>query len=113
MTDRIVVLSACATEREAEAIARRLVEKRLAACVNLIPRVRSIYRWQDRIEDAKETMLVIKSTRGLFADLSKELSAMHSYQVPEIIALPIVEGSDSYLDWIGRETRQERVDESR
>jgi len=110
MTDRIVVLSACATEREAETIARDLVEKRLAACVNLIPHVRSIYRWEGRVEDAKETMLVIKSTRGLFAELARELSAMHSYQVPEVIALPVVDGAEPYLDWIGRETRQ-RVDE--
>jgi len=110
MTDRIVVLSACATEREAETIARYLVEKRLAACVNLIPHVRSIYRWEGRVEDAKETMLVIKSTRGLFAELARELSAMHSYQVPEVIALPVVDGAEPYLDWIGRETRQ-RVDE--
>ena len=98
MTDKIVVLSACGTEREAETIARRLVEKRLAACVNLIPHVHSVYRWKGRVEDAKETILVIKSTRGLFAELTRELSAMHSYKVPEAIALPVVDGLEPYLD---------------
>jgi periplasmic divalent cation tolerance protein len=103
MTDKIVVLSACASEEEAARIARGLVEKRLAACVNVLPGVRSIYRWKGVIEDEPEVMLVIKSSRALFNQLRIELERMHSYEVPEAIAIPVVEGSEPYLAWMERE----------
>jgi len=103
MTDKIVVLSACSSARQAERIARRLVEKRLAACVNVISGARSIYRWRGQIEDAREWLLVIKSRRGLFDALRAELEGMHTYEVPEIIALSIIEGSKEYLNWMERE----------
>src|SRR5580658_2168369 len=102
MTDKIVVLSTCASPEEAERIARALVEKRLAACVNVLPAVRSIYRWKDAIEDQQETLLVIKSSRGLFDALRAQIEKMHSYEVPEIIALPMVDGAEAYLEWMGR-----------
>jgi periplasmic divalent cation tolerance protein len=104
MTDKIVVLCTCASEDEALAIARQLVEKRLAACVNLVRGVRSIYRWQGNVEDSEEVLLVIKSRRPLFDALRKAVAAAHSYQVPEIIALPVIDGAPSYLDWIDAET---------
>lgn len=104
MTDKIVVLSTCETEDQARAIARHLVEKRLAACVNIVPGARSIYRWKDAIEEAAEFVLLIKSRRDLFPELRAELTRMHSYEVPEVIALPIVDGSESYLSWLDRET---------
>jgi periplasmic divalent cation tolerance protein len=103
MTDKIVVLSACASPEEAERIARALVEKRLAACVNVMPAIRSIYRWKDGIEDQQETLLVIKSSRGLFGPLRAQIEKMHSYEVPEVIALPIVAGAEGYLEWMSRE----------
>jgi periplasmic divalent cation tolerance protein len=103
MTDKIVVLSACDSEQEAVQVARSLVEKRLAACVNIVPGARSIYRWKDGIEDSPEWILVIKSRRGLFPALSSEISRLHTYEVPEAIALPVVAGSESYLAWLDRE----------
>ena len=103
MTDKIVVLSTCASPEEAERIARALVEKRLAACVNVLPGNRSVYRWKGAVEDASEVLLVIKSSRALFAQLRGELEKLHSYEVPEVIALPVVDGSERYLGWMDRE----------
>jgi periplasmic divalent cation tolerance protein len=103
MTDKIVVLSACASPEEAERIARMLVEKRLAACVNILPGVRSIYRWNGVVENEAEVALVIKSSRALFNQLRMELERMHSYEVPEAIAIAVVEGSERYLGWMERE----------
>ena len=100
MTDKIVVLSTCDSEEQAKRIARHLVEQRLAACVNILPGARSIYRWKDQIEDTSELVLVIKSRRDLFDALRVELEKMHSYEVPEIIALPVVEGAANYLNWL-------------
>ena len=103
MTDKIVVLSTCGSPEEAERIARALVSKRLAACVNLLPAVRSIYRWKGAVEDAQETLLVIKSSRALFDELRAEIEKLHSYEVAEVVAMPIVDGSEAYLEWLGRE----------
>ena len=103
MTDKIVVLSTCASPEDAARIARSLVEKKLAACVNVMPAVRSFYRWQGAIEDDQESLLVIKSSRGLFDQLRAELEKLHSYEVPEVIAVPIVDGSEGYLEWLERE----------
>jgi periplasmic divalent cation tolerance protein len=103
MTDKIVVLSTCGSIMEAETIARRLVEKKLAACVNVLPGVRSIYHWKGAVEDSAEFMLVIKSSRALFNELRAELEKAHSYEVPELIAMPIVDGSEQYLAWMERE----------
>jgi periplasmic divalent cation tolerance protein len=99
MTDKIVVLSTCATEAEAEKLARELVESRLAACVNVLPGVRSIYRWQGHVETAAEWLLIIKSSRELFPELRAALEKGHSYEVPEMLALPVVEGAPNYLNW--------------
>jgi periplasmic divalent cation tolerance protein len=103
VTDKIVLLSTCDSEESAAHLARHLVEQRLAACVNILPRVRSIYRWKDKIEDAPEFLLVIKSRRDLFAALRSEIEKIHTYEVPEIIALPVVDGSEGYLGWLDRE----------
>jgi periplasmic divalent cation tolerance protein len=103
MTDKIVVFSTCASAEEAQRMARSLVEKRLAACVNVIPGIRSVYRWKDAIEDEEEVLLLIKTSRALLEELREEIERLHSYEVPEVIALPIVDGSERYLSWIARE----------
>jgi len=103
MTDKIVVLTNCGSADEAAKIARALVEKKLAACVNVMPAGRSIYRWKGVIEDQQESLLVIKSSRALFNDLRVEIEKLHSYEVPEVIAVPIVDGSEGYLEWLDRE----------
>ena len=99
MTDKIVVLTTCDSEQHAEKLARHLVEQRVAACVNLLPKARSIYRWNEKIEDSTEWMLIIKSRRDLFAALRAEIQKLHTYETPELIALPVVDGSESYLAW--------------
>jgi len=98
-----VVLSTCGSAEEAAKIARALVEKKLAACVNVMPAVRSFYRWKGVIEDEQESLLVIKSSRALFNDLRVEIEKLHSYEVPEVIAVPVVDGSEGYLEWLDRE----------
>lgn len=102
MTDKIVVLSACDSEENATVLARTLVERNLAACVNIVPGARSIYRWQGSMEDSAEWLLVIKSRRDLFDQLRDVIATAHSYEVPEVIALPVVDGSEAYLSWIDR-----------
>jgi periplasmic divalent cation tolerance protein len=103
VTDKIVVLSTCESEEEAKSLAHHLVEKRLAACVNILPGAVSVYRWKGQIEQAPEFLLMIKSRRDLFAALRAELELKHSYEVPEIIALPVVDGSGTYLNWLDGE----------
>ncbi len=101
MTDKIVVLVTCGSAREARTIARELVERRLAACVNVAEApVHSIYRWKGKVESAREYLLVLKSSRRRFAALEAAVRKLHSYDVPEIIALPVVAGSRAYLHWI-------------
>ena len=100
MTDKIVILSTCANEVEAERFARELVDAHLAACVNLIPHIRSFYRWKGKVETSDEYLLVIKTSRSLFDSVRMILEKTHSYEVPEAIALQIVEGSENYLNWI-------------
>jgi periplasmic divalent cation tolerance protein len=103
MTDKIVVLSTVASAEDAQRVARALVEKKLAACVNVIPGIRSVYRWEDAIVDEEEVLLVIKSSRALIQELTDEIERLHSYEVPEVIALPVVEGAERYLAWMNRE----------
>lgn len=100
MSEPIVVLVTCGSEEEALKIANSLVEDRLAACVNLISPVRSIYRWEEKIWDEREWILFIKTEKQRFEDLEKMVKSLHSYSVPEIIALPIIEGASSYLNWL-------------
>ena len=100
MTNNIVVLSTCGSADEAERIARQLVEARLAACVNVIMQIRSFYWWKGKIEDSGEWLLVIKTSRGLFERVRLVLEGAHSYELPEVLALPVVEGSPNYLTWL-------------
>jgi periplasmic divalent cation tolerance protein len=99
--ENIVILTNCASRKEAQKIAHVLVEKRLAACVNAVASpVESIYRWKGKLETAKEFPLIIKTSRAKFAAVERAIREIHSYDVPEIIALPIVEGSRAYLSWL-------------
>jgi periplasmic divalent cation tolerance protein len=103
MTEKIVVFSNCGSEEEAMRVARTLVGARLAACVNILPKIQSVYRWKGAIEEESEWMLVIKSTRPLLAKLQDELRKVHSYEVPEVLAIPVVDGSSDYLSWMDSE----------
>jgi periplasmic divalent cation tolerance protein len=100
MTDKIVVLTTADSLQEARKIARTLVEAKLAACVNLLPPVESIYAWQGKIEKSRERLLVIKTSREVFPKVEAEIRKLHSYATPEIICLPIVNGSRDYLGWL-------------
>ncbi len=82
-------------------IARLLVERQVAACINLVPQIRSIYRWQGKVEDSTEWLLIIKTSQARFQSLREALAAAHSYEIPEILALPVVDGSPEYLSWLG------------
>jgi len=103
-SEPIVVFVTCGSEEEALKIANALVEEHLAACVNLVSPIRSIYRWGEKICDEKEWLLIIKTQRQRFEELEKKVKSLHSYSVPEIISLPIAEGSSSYLNWIRENT---------
>ena len=100
MTDKVVVLVTCANAEEAGKIATAIVEQRLAACANIVSGIRSVYRWEGKIQDDQEALLIIKTTRERFAALRDAIEKLHGYSVPEIIALPIVEGAERYLNWI-------------
>jgi len=105
MTDKIVVFCTCATEEEAGKLAQVLVEARVAACVTILPGARSIYRWQGAIESSAECLLMIKSSRRLFEALCVTLERAHSYEVPEVLALPVVDGAANYLNWLEAQLR--------
>ncbi len=96
----LVVLCTVSSLEEGRRLARELVDQRLAACVNLIPKVESIYRWQGAVESAEEVLLVMKTTPVRFAELRDKIAELHSYDVPEILALPVTDGSAAYLEWL-------------
>ncbi len=100
MTDKVVVFVTSADANEAEQIARALVEKRLAACVNVIPQIRSFYRWEGAVQQDNEFLLVIKTSRALFDKVRLEVESLHSYHVPEMICLSIVAGAENYMAWL-------------
>lgn len=104
MAEEIVVLVTASSIKEAEKIARHLVDGRLAACVNILPEVRSVFRWQGQLNVESETLLIIKSISVRLDAITKKVKELHSYEVPEIIALPIIGGSADYLDWLRRES---------
>ncbi len=104
MPEPIVVLVTCGSEEEALKIAKALVEEHLGACVNIVSPIRSIYRWEGRVWDEKEWLLIIKTQKQRFEELEKKVKSLHSYSAPEIISLPITEGSSAYLNWIKENT---------
>jgi periplasmic divalent cation tolerance protein len=98
--EAIVVYITSPNEDEAAKIAKTIVEERLAGCVNIVKGIRSIYSWQGKIEDDTEVLMIVKTHRHLFETLKRRVKELHSYTVPEIIALPIIEGSEDYLNWL-------------
>lgn len=100
MTEEVVILITAGCDEEAEKIARSLVAERLAACVNIIPGIRSIFFWDNRTQEERETLLIAKSRASLMEKITARVKELHSYSVPEVIALPIIAGSKSYLDWV-------------
>ena len=100
MTDYLVVLSTVGKAEDAERIGRALVEGGLAACVNVLPAVTSIYRWKGKLEKEEERLLVIKTRADRFEALREALVALHPYEVPEVLALPVAAGHPPYLEWL-------------
>jgi periplasmic divalent cation tolerance protein len=100
MTDKIIIFSTAGSVKEAGAIAQALVERKLAACVNIVPRITSIYRWKDKVEQAEEWLLVIKTTRTAFDGVRAAIRELHSYDVPECISFSVDDGNEDYLKWI-------------
>ena len=107
MEQALLVLTNLADMASAQALARALVERRLAACVNVLPAVQSTYRWNGAVEEAAEVTLLIKTTAARYGELEQAIRALHPYELPEVIAVPVSAGSPAYLGWIAQETRKE------
>src|SRR5256885_1082158 len=105
MTDKIVIVTACETAEEADRIAQQLVEQQLAGCVNILGGARSVYRWKGAVEKASEILLLIKTSRRLLVEVEAVIATHHSYELPECIAIPIVDGSERYLAWLEQALR--------
>ncbi|HKT51140.1 MAG TPA: divalent-cation tolerance protein CutA [Candidatus Angelobacter sp.] len=105
MTDTRIVLTTAGSPQEAEKIARALVERRLAACVNVIPQIQSVYRWKQKIEQETEWLLIIKTRLNMFESVRDAIKELHSYDLPECIMLDVSDGSEAYLNWINENTR--------
>lgn len=105
VTDVVLILTTVPAAARADAIARSLVDERLAACVNVLSPMTSFYRWQGKIEQEEERQMVIKTTRDRVASVQTRLRDLHAYEVPEFLVLPVSDGSTGYLDWVRNETR--------
>lgn len=106
MTDKVVLFSTCPDMAEAERLASHLVETRLAACVNAVPAIRSFYRWKGKVNNDPEVLLVIKTARDRVDAVRAEIEKLHTYELPELIALQIVDGAPNYLSWLDSELTQ-------
>jgi periplasmic divalent cation tolerance protein len=100
MTDKRIVLSTAGSQEEARAVARALVDRRLAACVNIVSSLESVYRWQEKVDSAQEWLLIIKTTEAAFPKVRDAIAELHSYDLPECVMLAIEDGSTEYLKWI-------------
>ena len=105
MTDKMLVLTTVGTQEEARKLGRALVERLLAACVNIVPKMKSIYRWEGEIEEAEEWLLIVKTTRPAFERVREAILELHSYELPECISVTIDDGSVGYLSWIGQSVK--------
>jgi periplasmic divalent cation tolerance protein len=109
MSDYILVFVTTASAQEAEQLGKTLVEKRLAACGNIVQDIHSVFWWKETIETEQEALLILKSRAELFPTIINEVKSLHSYEVPEIIAIPIISGSEDYLKWIYEETQKDHM----
>ncbi|MDH5599836.1 MAG: divalent-cation tolerance protein CutA [Gammaproteobacteria bacterium] len=109
MDNYILVLNTCNSAEIASKIAETLVSKKLAACVNIVNGVESVYQWQEKIEHDKELLLIIKTRQSLFSQLEHEIQELHDYELPEIIAVPIEAGEKNYLNWIKSATNATEI----
>lgn len=107
MRQVLLILTNAPDQATAHSIARSLVEQKLVACVNLLPGIRSVYRWQGAIEEAAEVTMLIKTTQERYADVEAAIRLVHPYEVPEIIALPVTAGLPAYLEWVALETKKD------
>jgi periplasmic divalent cation tolerance protein len=105
VTDKVVIMVTASSRRECRKIARRLIEEKLAACVNITQPIQSVYRWEGKIDQSKEFLMLIKTSRALFPQIKAEIDLVHSYHTPEIICLPIIDGSPNYLQWVSDSVR--------
>src|SRR5579862_3024668 len=101
MTDKRIVLTTAGSEDEARKIARHLIEHRLAACVNIVPRIESIYRWEEKVESSDEYWLLIKTSADRFPQVRDAIRELHSYELPECVAIGVEDGTPEYLQWLG------------
>jgi periplasmic divalent cation tolerance protein len=108
MTNKRIVLTTTGSEAEAQKIARHLVESRMAACVNIIPQIASVYRWQGKVEEACEWLLLIKTTADVFETVREAIAHLHSYELPECVCLTVEDGSPDYLQWIADSVADEK-----
>jgi periplasmic divalent cation tolerance protein len=104
MTEARIVLTTAGSAEEATRISRAIVERRLAACVNIVPQLASVYRWQGKVEQASECLLIIKTQAAVFERLRDAIKELHSYELPECLMLEIAEASEPYLTWIRENT---------
>jgi periplasmic divalent cation tolerance protein len=103
-SDYVIALTTLPADQDAAEFARTLVEERLAACVNIYPEMVSVYRWQDNVDEERECQVVIKTTQRRIVALWERIRVLHSYDVPEFVVIPIIDGNDAYLRWIGEST---------
>ncbi|MFY9794003.1 MAG: divalent-cation tolerance protein CutA [Candidatus Sulfotelmatobacter sp.] len=108
MTDKRIVLTTTGSEAEAQKIARHLVENRMAACINIVPQIDSVYRWQGKVEEAREWLLLIKTTANAFEKVREAIAELHSYELPECVCLKVEDGSPHYLQWIADSVAEEK-----
>ncbi|MBN1850432.1 MAG: divalent-cation tolerance protein CutA [Deltaproteobacteria bacterium] len=107
MTEYIQVLTTLETKEDARAVANEVVAKKLAACAQVIGPITSTYWWEGIVEEAEEWLLIMKTRKGLYDDLERVIKEMHFYEVPEILAVPVVEGNPDYLRWLDREVKEQ------
>jgi len=103
--DNIVVLVTTKDAVEASQLAKKLVEQKLVACASIIDKVKSVFWWKDKVEESREALLILKTNKKMFKILEEAIKLLHSYEVPEIIALPIILGNDQYLKWVNDSVR--------
>lgn len=108
-TPHQLVLCTCPDQATAHNIAEHLIDRQLAACVNILPGITSVYQWQGKRESSQEHLLLIKTTAAAYDIVEQALTDLHPYELPEIIAVPIAHGSDAYLDWISQQVTQPAV----